>query len=73
MTVFDLKALWRTTVISNTTFILVVHVIIVIVYIIIGILLHRKYIITYSYFKKGCHSQWSILEPKGTVGLKQHN
>ena len=23
---------------------------------------------TYSYFKKGCHSKLSILEPKGTVG-----
>ena len=26
----------------------------------------------YSYFKKGCPSQYSILEPKGTVGFKQH-
>ena len=23
----------------------------------------------YSYFKKGCHSQLSILEPKGTLGI----
>ena len=28
---------------------------------------------SYSYFKKGCHSQWSILEPKETVKFKQHN
>ena len=22
----------------------------------------------YRYFKKGSHSQWSVLEPKGTLG-----
>ena len=25
--------------------------------------------LTYSYFKKGCHGQYSILEPKGALGI----
>ena len=24
--------------------------------------------VVYSYFKKGCSSHWSILEPQGTLG-----